>query len=383
MKALNYAAESMPRSGIRVILDEASKLTDVLHLEIGQPDFPTPAHIVEAAARAAAEGYTTYTPNAGYPSLRSAFADRMKSDHDLEISPEQVVVSVGAIGGLFNAYCATIAPGDEVLIPNPGYPNYYMPAQLLGGKAVPYPLDAAPTGFSINPETIRSLITERTKVIVINSPSNPTGLVESGKTLQKIVELAQEFGLYIISDESYDHIVFNEPHISPLKYDKNGCVIAIYSCSKTYSMTGWRIGFVVSPPAITPVVTKLQEVYVACASSVSQKAAEAALLGPQDCVASMVEVYRKRRQLATDLCDKLGIRYIQSKGAFYLMVALPEAEKHDSMSLALRLVREARLAVTPGITFGTKGEGYFRLSLCCSEEIISEGLNRLSSVYPK
>lgn len=383
MKELNFAAESMPRSGIRVLLDEADKIGDVLHLEIGQPDFPTPAHIIEAATQAAYEGYTGYTPNAGYMSLREAFAARLKNDHGLDIPAERVVVSVGAMGALFNAFCVTVAPGDEVLIPDPGYPNYYMPVQLLGARAVPYPLEAAPSGFSINPEVLRSLITERTKVIIVNSPSNPTGLVECGETLQKIVELAQEHGLYIISDEAYDHIIFDGTHLSPLLYDDNGCVIATYSCSKTYSMTGWRVGFVVSPPAITPVITKLQEAYISCAPSVSQKAAEAALNGPQDCVKEMVEVYCRRRQTAMDLCDELGIDYIRPKGAFYLMVALPEAARHDSMGFALRLVKEARVAVAPGVTFGLKGEGYVRLSLCSSEETIREGLMRLAAVYQK
>ncbi len=381
MKDLNFAAQNMPRSGIRVILDEANKVGNVLHLEIGQPDFPTPTHIIEAATKAAYDGYTGYTPNAGYPSLREAFATRLKSDYGLNLSAEQVVVSGGAMGALFNAFCTTLSPGDEVLLPDPGYPNYVMTVQLLGARFIPYPLDVTPSGYSLNYEAIRSRITERTKVIVINSPSNPTGLVARGEVLQELVKLAQAYGLYILSDEAYDHIIFEGAHVSPLSFDESGCVIATYSCSKTYSMTGWRVGFTVASPTIAPIATKLQEAYISCAPSVSQKAAEAALNGPQTCVTEMVATYHRRRQVALDLCSKLGIQCIPPKGAFYLMIALPEAAKSDSMGFALRLVKEAQLAVAPGVTFGTKGEGQVRLSLCSSEETICEGLKRLATVY--
>ena len=207
--------------------------------------------------------------------------------------------------------------------------------------------------------------------------------MENFQTIRALIDLAQENGIYILSDESYDHIIYDGEHISPLKFDDKGNVIAVYSCSKTYSMTGWRVGFVVSPLDITPVISKLQEAYVSCAPSVSQKAAEAALSGPQDCVREMLAVYFKRRQLAMQLCDELGINYVRPRGAFYLMVALPEREKHDSMGFALRLVREARVAVAPGVTFGAQGEGYIRLSLCSNEDTIRGGLNRIAKFYSK
>lgn len=377
LKERNLAAERMPRSGIRVILDEAHRLGgEILHLEIGQPDLATPAHVIEAAHQAALDGDTGYTPNAGYPSLRAAFADRLSEEQQLAIRPEQVVVSVGAMGAMFAAFCALVSPGDEVLIPDPGYPNYHMPVSLLGATGVPYPLEPA-NGFAVTAETIRDRISDRTKLIILNSPSNPTGEVIAAGTLEKIIDLARERGIYVLSDEAYDHVVFQGKHCSSLRFDNSGCVVSIFSCSKTYSMTGWRVGFSVSASPLAEILTKLQEMFVSCAPSVSQRAAEAALRGPQDCVLEMLATYRKRRELALHRCEELGLTCIVPKGAFYLMVELPRDET-DSMDFALRLVRERRVAVAPGITFGEKGNRFVRLSLCASETTISEGLARLA-----
>ena len=378
LKELNPNVVKLPRSGIRVILDEANQYEDVIHLEIGQPDLPTPSHIVEAAYTAARDGYTGYTANAGYLSLREAFADRLFKDKSLKIDPDQIVVTVGAMGAIFSAMCVTLSAGDEVLVPDPGYPNYIMPPPLFGAEPIPYPLNAA-EGFLPDVEVIRSLITDRSKVIIINSPSNPTGAVIPAELLQKIVDISQQYGLYIISDESYDQIIFDCKHTSCLEFDKNGSVIAVFSCSKTYSMTGWRIGFAVSNKTISSMITKMQEIFIACAPSVSQKAAEAALTGPQVCVEKMVETYRHRRDTAIEMCKKLDLNCKEPKGAFYLMVSLSDTGKHNSMEYALRLVREARLAVSPGITFGSNGEGFVRVSLCTSEENIKEGLKRLAN----
>jgi aspartate aminotransferase/aminotransferase len=363
-----------------VILDEANKFEDVIRLEIGQPDLPTPKHIIEAATQAAYEGYTGYTPNAGYYTLREAFAARLFYDHRIEVSPEQVVVSAGAMGALFDAFCAIVAPGDEILVPDPGYPNYYMPINLLGARAVPYPLDID-HGFALKVDAIRPLITDRTKAVILNSPSNPTGSVASRKELVRIMELAEEKGVFIFSDEAYDHIIFDGEHISPLEYDHLGQVIGIYSCSKTYSMTGWRIGFIVTKPELSPLMAKLQEMYMSCAPSISQKAAEAALTGPQDCVQEMVNIYQHRVMFAADLCQNLKLKCVVPQGAFYMMIELPEEFKHDSMDCALRLVREAGVAFAPGITFGQRGEGYIRASLCSNEKTISEGLHRLAAFF--
>ncbi|MCP4629508.1 MAG: aminotransferase class I/II-fold pyridoxal phosphate-dependent enzyme [bacterium] len=377
MKILNPAAEFMPRSGIRYILDKANNYSDVLHLEIGQPDLPTPPHIVDAAMRAAREGFTGYTPNAGYPSLRRTFAKRLSAEQGINIYPEQIVVTVGAMGGLFSAMSATLAPGDEALVPDPGYPNYSMALRLLGGKTVSYPLKKT-SRFALDTEEIRTRITPQTKLIVINSPSNPTGAVISEVDLINVVEIAKTHGLYLLSDEAYDHVIFDGKHISPLKYDDAGCAISIYSCSKTYSMTGWRVGFTVSTAENATIITKLQEAFVACAASISQKAAEAALTGPQQCVDDMRETYSNRRNLALDLCSMLGLQCIAPSGAFYLMIELPSTEKRDSLEFCLQLIKDKRVAIAPGVTFGKKGEGFIRASLCASEEVLKTGLSRLA-----
>jgi aspartate/methionine/tyrosine aminotransferase len=382
MKILNPAAEYMPRSGIRFILDEASKYEDVLHLEIGQPDLPTPPHIVEAAVRAARDGFTGYTPNAGYYSLRQAFAERLSVEQEMDVRPEQVVVTVGAMGGVFSGMCATLAPGDEVLVPDPGYPNYSMAVRLLGAKAVAYHLRKT-SRFLLDVNDIRQRITPQTKLIVINSPSNPTGTVIGEKDLFDVIELVNSRGLYLLSDEAYDHVIFEGMHVCPLKYDDIGRVISVFSCSKTYSMTGWRVGFTVSTTQTAATITKLQEAFVACAASISQKAAEAALAGPQQCVDDMCTIYRKRRDLALDLCRQLGLQSMTPTGTFYLMLALPEAGKCDSLKFALQLIKYGRVAVAPGATFGRRGEGFIRVSLCVSEEVLKEGLSRIAEYFQK
>ncbi len=378
---MNPIIQSIPRSGIRIILDEANKLEDVLHLEIGQPDFQTPEHIIAAAHQAAIDGFTGYTPNSGLPTLRQAFADRLEKDYGINVSIEQIVVSVGAMGGLFNAFGTVVAFGDEVLIPDPGYPNYSMALKFLGIKPISYNLERSENSFTLDINKLRSSITRRTRAIVLNSPSNPTGLVASKETIREIINLANENDLYIISDEAYDHILFNGTHHSPLIFDSEKRVISIFSCSKTYAMTGWRIGFVVAPLEYCSLISKMQEAYIACASSISQKAAEAALIGPQTCVQIMNNTYKKRRDIAIQLLRDHNIDVIIPSGAFYLMLKLPENLQQNSMNFALTLLREAKVAVAPGSTFGVNGERYIRLALCTDEKIICEGIKRIIQVF--
>ena len=269
------------------------------------------------------------------------------------------------------------------MVPDPGYPNYRMALQLVNAKPVSYKLGIRQDGFFIDTDVLRSLISKKTKAIVINSPSNPTGLVVDRESIKKIVEIASEFGVFIISDEAYDHIVFEGAHYSPLLYDQNDRVIAVYSCSKTYAMTGWRVGFVVAPPAISQFMSKIQEAYMACAPSVSQKAAEAALTGPQNIVEEMRSIYKKRRDLAIGHCEKLSIGFVKPSGTFYLMISLPEPLRNNSLQYSLRLIRDSKLAVAPGITFGNEGEGFIRIALCADEDSIIEGLYLLSENFSK
>ena len=270
MKTVSQRAAALPRSGIRLIHDLA-KGPDVLHLEIGQPDFSTPTHIVEAAHAAARAGMTRYTPNAGLASLREAIAEKVERENLIPAAPDRIVVTMGAMQGLYASLLAILEPGDEVLVPDPGYPNYGMAISLCGARPIPYPLRPQ-AGFQPDTEAIPALIGDRTKAIMINSPSNPTGNVISRECMARMAEIAERFDLYVISDECYEKILFAGSHVSPASMGDPERFFTVNSFSKTYAMTGWRVGYVVAPPRLAPTVVKLQEPVVACACSVSQAA---------------------------------------------------------------------------------------------------------------
>ena len=375
MQPISPAAKDMPRSGIRVILDLAAQYQDVIHLEIGQPDFPTPAHIVDAAYHAAQQGFTRYTPNAGLPSLREAVAEKVRRDNRLPVTSENVIITTGGMGGLFSAFTALLDPGDEMLIPDPGYPNYEMVAILKRVVPVRYPCDPA-QGFQPRLDALPGLVTPRTKALVVNSPSNPTGAVISPDRMAALVDFARRYDLYLISDECYEKIVFDAPHVSPASFDREGRVISVFSFSKSYAMTGWRVGYVVASTELAPIITKLQEATVACTSSVSQKAAEAALSGPQDCIAAMVGAYRRRRDRALEILRRYDLPTYIPQGAFYLLVDIGRGET-DSEQFARNLLVNERVAVAPGRTFGPEADHYVRISLATDEEQLSTGLERL------
>jgi len=375
MKPLAKTAQEMPRSGIRVLLDLAVTMPDAIHLEIGQPDFPTPAHIVAAALQAAQQGFTKYTPNAGLPSLREAIAEKVRRENGLLATVDNVIVTTGGMGGLYSAFTAVLDPGDELLVPDPGYPNYAMIATLCRARVVRYPLDAG-SGFQPCPDALSHLVTPRTKALVVNSPSNPTGSVIPAESMAALVAFAREHDLYLISDECYEKIVFGVRHVSPALFDEDGRVLSIFSFSKTYAMTGWRVGYAVVSPEIAAIFVKLQEATVACASSVSQKAAEAALSGPQDCVEAMTHTYRQRRDRALAILQRHGLPTYTPQGAVYLLVNISGCGQ-GSDQFVRDLLAQEKVAVAPGHTFGPSGDQYVRVSLAASENDLETGLERL------
>jgi aspartate aminotransferase/aminotransferase len=375
MKPLASAASEMPRSGIRVILDLALKIPDAIHLEIGQPNFPTPQHISEAAYQAALHGFTGYAPNAGLPALREAIVEKVRLDNGIQAGIENVIVTTGGMGGLFSSLTALLEPGDELLLPDPGYPNFEMVACLCRASVVRYPLDPE-KGFQPRLEALPGLVSSRTKAILVNSPSNPTGAVIPAETMGALVSFAAQHDLYLISDECYEKIVFDARHVSPASLDNGGRVISIFSFSKTYAMTGWRVGFVVASAEIAAVVSKLQEATVACTSSVSQKAAEAALTGSQDCVSTMVAAYKSRRDQALAILEKSQLCSYVPEGAFYLLVDISRYS-HDSDRFARELLENEKVAVAPGRTFGPGGQKYVRISLATDDQDLATGLERL------
>ena len=283
----------------------------------------------------------------------------------------------GACGALFSTFLALLDPGDEVLVPDPGWTTVVPMALAAGVTPVPYRLDRA-ADFALDPAAVEARVGPRTRAILVNSPSNPTGAVATRSALEEVVDVAGRHGLWVVSDECYEDIVFDGEHTSAAALGDRERVVSVFSFSKSYAMTGWRVGYVVAPSAVVRAIVKAQEPVVSSASTVSQKAAEAALLGPRDAVDAMRAAYRSRRDLAVSLLDERGVGYARPQGAFYLMVDVAAAEE-PSEAFALRLLRERHVAVVPGSAFGEGGEGMVRVSLAASEDAIRLGLDRLAA----
>jgi aspartate aminotransferase len=369
------ASRTTPHSAIREIGTLAARYPDAIRLEIGDPTFLTAPHIVEAAAAAASEGYTKYTPSAGLPSLRESLVEKLATRNGVACLPENVVVTTGGCGAIFASLIVLLDSGDEVLVPDPGWPNYAAMTHMLNARTVHYPL-LRERGFEPDFERLRALMTDRTKALIVNSPSNPTGAVYSRETLQRLADLAAGHDLWVLSDECYDDLVFDGVHISLARLAEPERTISVFSFSKAYAMTGWRVGYLVAPAELATSIAKTQESIVLNAASISQKAAEAALAGPQDHREEMRLFYRERRDEAMALLDDAGVRYVRPQGAFYLMVELPSGA--DSRSFALSLLAEERVAVTPGIGFGRSGEGLVRISLSVAPDTLRSGVERLA-----
>ncbi len=376
MKALARTVTEMDRSPIRFILDRAARYADAVHLEIGQPDFATPPHIIEAAVRAARHEYTGYTANSGMPALREAVCLKAARENNMYITPENVVVTIGAMEAVYASMAVVLDPGDEVLLPDPGYGNFTMASRLVHAQTVLYPT-LPRQGFIPDMEALEALITPRTKALFINSPCNPTGSVYPREIMRACLDVAKRHDLYLISDETYDRLVFEGEHVSPAQWDDEGRVITIFTTSKTYAMTGWRVGYAVMNADIAAAMTKIQEPIVSCVNTIAQHAAIAALTGPQDCVQGMLDDYRHRRNLAVELATEHELSVSYPHGAFYMLVDI-SGQPLDSLEFSCRLLDAEHLAVAPGRSFGELSDGYVRLSLCAAEENLVLGIPRLA-----
>jgi aspartate aminotransferase/aminotransferase len=376
MKPLSLTRQAVPGSPIREVMELALTMEDVLHLEVGTPNYSTPGHVLEAAARAMQEGFTRYTANAGFRSLRRAIADKIRRDNRFEAQAENVLVTAGSGQGLLLLFMTLADAGEEVLIPDPAWTNYEM--ALISQQILPrrYPLRPE-NGYLPDVDELHDLVTHDTKALVINSPSNPTGAVFPRQVLLDLYDFAREHDLYLVSDETYEQIVFEGEHVSPAQFDTDGRVISVYSFSKGYAMTGWRVGYLVAPVDLIRLMTVLQEPIVSCACSVSQKAAEAALTGPQDVVHSMVASYRQRRDAAMELVRARGLPVHKPAGAFYLLVDISSCAVHDARSFALSFLQQKRVAVAPGTAFGDVAAQTVRVCLAAEEKVLMEGLERL------
>lgn len=371
------AIQHVPRSGIRRVFDEAAKYPDCIRLEVGEPSFGTPAHIKEAAVNALAENFTKYTANAGIPELRSAIVDKLRIRNGISVDSNDVVVTSGGVAACFTALAAMVNPGDEVLLADPSWPNYVQMTVLLGVKAVHYRLrlenDLIPTV-----EDIERCITPKTKVLIVNSPGNPTGAVTPLPRLREILELAHRHNLWVISDEVYDEIWFDTPPHSLQPLDAQERVVSVFSFSKTYAMTGWRVGYLTGASEIVSHVLRAQEPTTSCVNSPAQRGAVAALLGDQQCVEDMRSAYASRARLVTKILDDHGVPYARPTGAFYTMVDISGARMSD-LDFVSRMITERRVAVVPGSAFGPESGNVVRVSLASSESDLRNGVTRLAS----
>jgi aspartate aminotransferase len=366
---------------------------DVISFGAGEPDFDTPARIKDAAIQAMQRGETKYTEVGGIRELRAAVCTKFKRDNDLAYEPAAVLISVGAKHTLFNLFTAVLDPGDEVLVPSPYWVSYPEQVKLVGGAPVTVPTDEA-TGFDLDPDRLRAAITPRTKVIVLNSPNNPTGAVFSPAALEAVARLAVEHDLLVVSDECYEPMTYEGRHLSiaQLGADIKARTLVVNTCSKAYAMTGWRIGFAAGPPALIRAMTDVQSQVTSNPSSIAQWAAVEALAGPQDDVAKMAAEFDRRRHLIVEGLNALpGVRCVMPRGAFYAFANVsglfgrrvpggaeaPAKTLAGSTEVTEFLLTHARVAVVPGVDFGS--DAHVRLSYATGTELIRQGLDRMAS----
>lgn len=377
-------AERMRRLGTETafeVLAAARRLEaqgrDIVHLEIGEPDFPTPGFIIEAAYRALREGQTHYGPAGGLPDLREAIAEHVGRTRGVEVSPEQVVVTPGAKPIIFYSVLALIERGDEVILPDPGFPIYESVVRFVGGVPVPVPLRER-LGFRWDLDELRAAVTPRTRMIILNSPHNPTGAVLTEEDLDGIAELARRHDLVVLADEIYSEILYEGTHRSILSLPgMPERTVLLDGFSKTFAMTGWRLGYGVMPVELASHVIRLVINSVSCTATFVQWAGLAALRGPRDEVRQMVEAFRKRRDFIVDGLNRIeGITCHRPQGAFYVFPNVRALGLQSSV-LATKLLQEYGVAVLSGTAFGAAGEGYLRISYAAGLETLEKGLERI------
>lgn len=352
---------SIEISGIRKLFEAAGR--DSINLGLGQPDFDTPVHIKEAAIRAIREGKTGYTSNAGIEELRDAICEKLRKENGVEHLREEVIVTAGASEALHIVMQALVERGDRVVVPDPGFVSYSALARVAEGVPVSLPLDST---FHIDPEIAKEAM-DGARLFVLNSPSNPTGMVEDEETIRTIVEYAADLGIIVVSDEVYEHFIYEKRHFSPARYGEN--VITINAASKTYAMTGWRVGFLAAQKEIVEECLKVHQYCQACATSISQYAAFAAYTGPQDAVKEMREEYRFRRDLLYNGMRRLGFDFPRPEGAFYAFPPL-------GRELTERVLGKG-VVIVPGEAFGKNAPGFARISYAASRKSLTEALERI------
>ncbi len=369
------------------VLARAKKLEaagrEIIHLEIGEPDFDTPANVVEAAIRALREGWTHYGPSAGLPQAREAIAEHFAKDRGVPVGPDNVVITPGAKPILFYSVLALVNPGDEVIYPDPGFPIYESVISFFGAKAVPVPLKES-RQFRLDVADLEARITPKTRMVIINSPHNPCGSMLTREDLKQIAELAEKHDFWVLADEIYSKITYEDPHESitqfPGMMDRT---VIVDGFSKTYAMTGWRLGYGILPKDVAPHFARLMTNSNSCTASFAQIAAIEALRGPQDPVTRMVAEFRRRRDRIVDGLNALdGISCVKPKGAFYVFANV-KALGMKSVELQDRLLAEAGVASLAGTSFGPEGEGYLRFSYANSLPNLEKALAMIAGLLQK
>ncbi|OIK05203.1 aminotransferase A [Bacillus sp. MUM 13] len=377
---LNPLVKEIEISGIRKFYNMVAHIEGTLSLTLGQPDFPTPAHIKEAAKLAIDQDYTVYTHNAGFIELREAASQYVQKKYQLKYkADDEIIVTAGASEAIDIAFRTILSPGCEVILPGPVYPGYEPLIKMCG--ASPIYADTRSNGFRLTAEIIQSYITENTRCIVLPYPSNPTGVTLSREELQSIAELVKGRDIFILADEIYSELVYEQKHSSIAEFLRDQTIL-LNGLSKSHSMTGWRIGFLFAPASICRHILKVHQYNVACASSVSQKAAIAALTEGFNDSLPMKEEYSKRREYVFQRLVDMNLEIVKPDGAFYFFVKIP-ANYDTSLAFCLELVEKAKVAVVPGDAFSPLGEGYFRISFAYSLETLKTALDRMEKFLSK
>ena len=375
----------VPESGTVAIANLVSQLkqegADIISFSMGEPDFDTPANIKEACVKSLNGGFTHYTPSTGIPDLRKAIAEKTARENKIACTAKNVLVTPTK-HALFMIALAYLDPGDEVILPDPAWVSYEAVIRLAGAKPVYVPTKFE-DNFCMSADMMASAVTKKTKMLMLNSPSNPTGSVMPRETLKGIADLCIDKDIRVLSDEIYEHIIYEGEHVSIASFDGMfERTLTLSGLSKTYAMTGWRLGWLVAPEADIAAVNKLQTHSVTCCTSFTQPAAVEALKGPQDSRIKMVAEFKKRRDLALDLINDIkGVECNRPEGAFYLFPKYDH--KIPSDDLTMHLMKDAHVAITPGRSFGPAGEGFFRLSYAASEDNIIEGIGRIKKSLSK
>lgn len=359
------------------------RLPPPLRLHIGEPSFRTPEHINQAAIEILQTQPLTYGPPAGWPWLRELLAEKVARVNGYHIEPENTAVAMGGTGALLSTLLATVGPGDEVLIPDPHWPQYSMQLATCGATGVPYPLDPL-NDWLPDVARLQRLLTPRTRMLLINSPANPTGAVFPRELVAQLLDFTRRHDLYLLSDECYDEVLFEGEHVSPaslLESDEfeSGRVICVYAFSKTYAMTGWRLGYVVTGRTLLKTIVSVTDASYTNVSTLIQRAGAAALTGPQESVSEMRTIYRRRRDLAVDILHAHDRYLYTPRGAFYILVDArgPAGRPRTGRELAWDLLRERNITVASGGSFGAVAENYVRVSLASADEEIAQGLREL------